>query len=286
MPSDEDFLAELNEAMRERPLELTNGPTLWQRAGSWLGNSEFTDFGAHVGVPEAGIDLKVAGEVHAEVRSLAAKVSTSTNSVVLLIDSTRNWPTPTRLATRFLLRCGRCRPTREASEAAGNPRGVERPPDLTVLEPQALSISYEGCVPSLTAVTTEHKGHAPNPSGVALLLDVLRKRHAEVGRLDDHELLVRLVKASGGNLRNLLILVRSAIARTFSLPVGDRTIDAAIKAMANDFRYLTGTSRRGCRPSPTTNDRSSTPTPTGAGSASSSNARSCFPTATVTTGMT
>lgn len=74
---------------------------------------------------------------------------------------------------------------------------------------------------------------------------MLRKRHAEVGRLVERdELLTRLVTASGGNLRNLLFLVRSVIARTFALPVGDRTVDAAITAMANDFRYLTADERQ------------------------------------------
>lgn len=114
------------------------------------------------------------------------------------------------------------------------------PPDLTVLEPQALSTNYEGRVPSLTAVTVENKGGGRNERGVTLLRDVLHRRHGEIVRLiSDPDQLDRLVLASGGNLRNLLLLVRSVVERTFNLPVAARTIDGAIKGTADDFRCLT-----------------------------------------------
>ena len=173
-------------------------------------------------------------------------MSTATNSVVLLIDSTEKLADTddTGDSVRASVRSLFAQHARRL-KLPGIHAVYSVPRDLTVLEPQALSISYEGGVPSLTAVTIEHKGHTPNLVGVAVLLDVLRKRHAEVGRLVERdELLTRLVTASGGNLRDLLFLVRSVIARTFALPVGDRTVDAAIKVMANDFRYLTADERQ------------------------------------------
>lgn len=247
-------------------LKLAKGVSVWKKASGWLSKWEFEEIGLTADAKVVKVDLKaslrdnpefrqrlrqhldrrlevVVKAVHDEIGAQAAKLADASTGtgIVLLIDSTEKLSDTddTNHAVRSSVRVLFAQNARRL-RFPGVHAVYSVPPDLTVLEPQALSTNYEGRVPSLTAVTVENKGGGRNERGVALLLEVLQRRHREIARLiSDPVQLDRLVLASGGNLRNLLFLVRSVVERTFNLPVAARTIDGAIKGMADDFRYLT-----------------------------------------------
>ena len=47
------------------------------------------------------------------------------------------------------------------------------------------------------------------------------------------------MRSSGGNLRNLLSLVRGVISRTFTVPASDRAVHGAFKQLAAELKWLT-----------------------------------------------
>ena len=128
------------------------------------------------------------------------------------------------------------------------------PPDLPIREPKAVQASYEGSIWSLAAVTVEpepKQGADPAraDAGIDAMLSVLRKRHDQVGRLvrSDDELR-ELAVASGGNLRNLLFLVRQVIGRAFEVPASRQAVDGAMRQLASDFRWLTSEEKKWLEP--------------------------------------
>lgn len=84
---------------------------------------------------------------------------------------------------------------------------------------------------------TEHDGQPYQP-GVAALTEVLQRRMPkdDLTRLFGHDFDVavrRLVCASGGHLRDLLMLTTEVVTQAESLPVNEVTIDSAIQQVRN-----------------------------------------------------
>ena len=271
-----DVAGAFDDTLREAdsPLLHLDGPTLWERASGWLRSWEFAvdEFSTEVGV-DAGVkataalklSLKenpvfrrrlsehlshrlevVVKEIHAFVgeRARAVAEQGSWSGVVLLVDSTEKLDdtdssgerVKASVRTLFAQHARRLR-------FPGVHAVYSIPPDLQIREPQALATNYDGAVLSLTAVTVERRvasGHEPYAAGIELLVDVLCRRHAEIGRLfASPQTMEDLVRSSGGNLRNWLSLVRGDISRTFTVPASDRAVHGAFKQLAAELKWLT-----------------------------------------------
>ena len=271
-----DVAGAFDDALRaDTSVHKVEGPTFWDRLGDWLRSWEFTpeEFAAEVGVDAglkatAGLKLSlkenpvfrrklsehlthrlelVVAEIHGFVAERARAVSNKGQAagVVLLIDSTEKLGDTDESGDRVK--------SSVRSLFAQHARrlrfpGVHAvyciPPDLPIRDPQAIGTNYEGAIFSLTAITVDKRGadgsRARHQPGIDALAEVLRKRHAEVDRLfPDRAAFDEIVCASGGNLRNLLFLVRQVIARTFSVPARERAIAGATKQLAADLQWLT-----------------------------------------------
>ncbi|HEV8713453.1 MAG TPA: hypothetical protein VGX03_11580 [Candidatus Binatia bacterium] len=79
-----------------------------------------------------------------------------------------------------------------------------------------------------------------DPTGMNVTREMVRKRLAEVPvaesvAFDSSDTLDYLCRISGGHVRNLLILIRSACTAAGTLPLTRRIIELAVRGMSNDF---------------------------------------------------
>jgi len=79
-----------------------------------------------------------------------------------------------------------------------------------------------------------------NPTGMNVTQEMVRKRLAEAtvaesAAFDSPETLNYLCRMSGGHVRNLLILIRSACTAAGTLPLTRRITEQAVRGMNNDF---------------------------------------------------
>jgi len=79
-----------------------------------------------------------------------------------------------------------------------------------------------------------------NPAGMEALCEIVRKRlvAAQVEQqtaFDSTDTLKYLCRMSGGHVRNLLILIRSACTVAGALPLTRHIIEQAVRGMSNDF---------------------------------------------------
>jgi hypothetical protein len=272
-----DLAGAFDDAVEHRLPEAVQRPRFWEslgdRFGRWKADEVTAEFGIDLKVAKVGLKaaLKdnpefrqrlsdhlahrlevVVREVHEFIRDTAAAIGAD-RTVLLLVDSTEKL-TDTRetgddvkgsVRTLFAQHATRlCLP--------GVHTVYSVPPDLPIREPRAVATAYDGAVWSLAAVTVEpppgeddeqHRVRAD--AGVNAMLSVLRRRHEGIDRLvSDDQALRELVVASGGNLRNLLYLVRQVIARSFDVPASPAAVAGAITQLASDFRFLTDEEKR------------------------------------------
>lgn len=128
-------------------------------------------------------------------------------------------------------------------------RDALSPPGLHVVyaAPIRLAISpasaahlrqWDGCyVLHSVAVRSRERGEARRDAAVAALTQVVAQR-APWQRLIGPEQIVRLIDASGGNIRDLLRLVADAARRARALPIDDTVVDAAIRQQATALRPM------------------------------------------------
>jgi hypothetical protein len=259
------------------PPGVAAGPTFWERLGGWLRSWEFAvdEFSAEVGGVAAKAGLKVSlkenptfrrrlaehlshrlefvvKEIHDFVAdgALALQAATGSAGVVMLVDSTEKLGdtdetgdgVKSSVRSLFAQHAHRLR-------FPGVQCVYSIPPDLPIREPRAVSANYDGAIFSLTAITVEKRSvdgaRARHQPGVDALVDVLRRRAPDVERLfGTRDALDEIVCASGGNLRNLLFLVRQVISRTFDLPASPRAVAGAVKQLTDDYKWLTGDEKR------------------------------------------
>ena len=82
----------------------------------------------------------------------------------------------------------------------------------------------------------QDENRTPVPANFDAMERVIRQRGAWCRLLgNDRSLLDRLIRNSGGHLRDLLHLLRQVLLRARELPVPERTVDAAISQMRSTF---------------------------------------------------
>lgn len=103
---------------------------------------------------------------------------------------------------------------------------------------EALKLAYGSEILSLPVIPVVHRDGTDNEEAIARLGEVvdLRAREAEVRRLDlfeDPALLTRLCHCSGGHLRSLMILIRSALDRCDQLPLTTQIVERTLAVHAS-----------------------------------------------------
>ncbi len=114
------------------------------------------------------------------------------------------------------------------------------PPHLQILERGRLSDGFGGGISTLTAVKVADREGLVHASGVAMMREVLTRRMLKWDRLFDEVSLGRLIAASGGHLRDYMLLLREAITRSTSFDDDPAALaDQAIRQVQRDFRLIT-----------------------------------------------
>ncbi len=122
--------------------------------------------------------------------------------------------------------------------------------DCDVLYTIPIELAYSSCRPRLTAtygteiltlpVIPVHKRNGGDrPDALEALCDLVDRRARRAGAdsegLVPRALLERLVRLSGGHVRNLFILLRSALERSSGLPLDDTSAERAVRRQAIDI---------------------------------------------------
>jgi len=93
---------------------------------------------------------------------------------------------------------------------------------------------------TLPVIPVSERGRRDFAPGLRALCEIVRRR-ADKGGVSladffaDHALLERLCRLSGGHVRTLFILLRSAIERSDTLPITEDIVQRAVRRSADDF---------------------------------------------------
>lgn len=111
------------------------------------------------------------------------------------------------------------------------------PPYLKVRHPGLGGRYAPGGLETLPAVRLHRDdgNRTEDPAAYALMTEIVGKRGDWRRLFEDESDLERLVRMSGGHLRDLLRLVAEVVLQADSFPVSDRVIESAIDKVRNDY---------------------------------------------------
>ncbi|WP_027402064.1 P-loop NTPase fold protein [Aphanizomenon flos-aquae] len=100
-----------------------------------------------------------------------------------------------------------------------------------------------GLIQSLPMIMTHTRDGQEYPPGIDKLKEIVEKRIKVVSNqlnlnniFESEEILQKICLMSGGHVRNLILLMRTALERTLQLPISDKAAQRAITAMRNTYR--------------------------------------------------
>jgi hypothetical protein len=114
------------------------------------------------------------------------------------------------------------------------------PPYLQILERAALSTQFGGSISTLTSIPVLNRtSSAPNPSGLATVIEVVNRRKPDWRELLDEQSMHTIVLASGGHLRDFIHLLRECIILASGFDTNLETIvRTAVRQVSKDYRML------------------------------------------------
>jgi hypothetical protein len=108
-----------------------------------------------------------------------------------------------------------------------------------------LKLAYSSEILTLPVIPVWQRNHQPHAAGVVMLCRIVEERAKKAGAglgelFENQALLRRLCEVSGGHVRNLFILLRSAIERCDRLPITNEAVERTVKRQAWDISRTLG----------------------------------------------
>ncbi len=137
---------------------------------------------------------------------------------------------------------------------------------------EALRQAYSSEILTLPVLPVTQRDGADSGMGLTALCEIVERRAGQadvkIEKMFAHRsLLERLSRISGGHLRNLFLLIRSAIDRSDDLPLTHEAVERTVRAQANSSALPLGAKKGKCSARFTARKPPSTMPQTGFGTA-------------------